>query len=412
VAEIYLDVCRRKSQWRTSENEHDKTWSEVYKRMKDEGWTHIRGTGLVNCYYLHPTCRGMTTKGLRRDKIEGTHYFTSTEALREYAMKNRRWQSGLEETHNGSDLEIEINQERGAGGDDGSNRGMTRSNGGRSGCVENTADSHGLNNNATFDPPVYAPSLSFAPDHLDDDLGYDDGGPAGSRVMHVENVIDSDTAEAPGAANVPMGVKELLPLWSRIKEKWKHANCSHERKFYGHMKYYLSSQSKHALPSDVKQIEAFLSDFEATMKELDDRGNDYDAICNYEGWIEFIIEEAKKCLSPTSFHMAQHATNPIAGVKELRPLWNQIRGKLADAVCQYERTFYGHLKLYLSRQSKQKHGRVPLSDLDRINECLDEFETTLKRLNDRENDYDELRFYESLIKDVIKTWKGNLSLVE
>ena len=148
------------------------------------------------------------------------------------------------------------------------------------------------------------------------------------------------------------------------------------------------------------------------MKELDDRGNDWHAICNYEGWIEYIIEEAKERLSPAPANVALSGANPTVGVKVLRPLWNQIRGKLADAVCQYERVFYSHLKWYLSRQSKQNHGRVPLSELDRINECLDEFETTLKWLNDRKNDFDDLRFYDNLIQNVIETCKGQLPLVE
>ena len=70
------------------------TWPEVYEVMKYEGWTNVKGTGLVNCYYLHPSCRGMRPADLRRDKVEGTDYFTSTDALREHAMKNRVCQSG------------------------------------------------------------------------------------------------------------------------------------------------------------------------------------------------------------------------------------------------------------------------------------------------------------------------------
>ena len=70
------------------------TWREVYERMKYEGWTHVKGTGLVNFYYLHPSCRGMRPADLRRDKVEGTDYFTSTDALRIYAMKYRICQSG------------------------------------------------------------------------------------------------------------------------------------------------------------------------------------------------------------------------------------------------------------------------------------------------------------------------------
>ena len=274
------------------------------------------------------------------------------------------------------------------------------------GYVENAADGE-FDNYLSPDSLVYSPS-----DRLDEDSLDGVGDPASDQVKHTENAIDSATAKAPGATNVPMGVKELLTLWNRVTENLTRAKCRYDREFYGHVKHYLSRQSKCALPSVVKQIEAFLMDFDTTMKELDDRRNDYDAICNYGGWIECIIEEAKERLSPAPANVAPNGANPIAGVKELRPLWNQIIGKLADAGCQYERTFYGHLKWYLSRRSKQSHGRVPLSDLDRINECLDEFETTLDRLNDRENDYGDLQFYGSLIEDVIETCKGQLSLVE
>jgi hypothetical protein len=109
---------------------------------------------------------------------------------------------------------------------------------------------------------------------------------------------------------------------------------------------------------------------------------------------------------------APHAANPTAGANALRPLWNQIIGKMADAECQYERSFYGHLKWYMSRRTKRSRGRVPLSDLDRINECLEEFETTLRRLNDKGNDYDDIYFYGNLIEDVINDGKEKLSLVD
>jgi PHP family Zn ribbon phosphoesterase len=161
------------------------------------------------------------------------------------------------------------------------------------------------------------------------------------------------------------------------------------------------------LPSDVEKIEEFLDDFERVMKELDDKGNDYVAVCNYEGWVECIIREANEQLYPAPAHDACWT----AGVKELRPMWIQISGKIADATCQYERDFYGHLKWYLSRRSKQCHGRVLLSELNEVKEFLDNFEKRLKSLNDKGNDYDDIRVYGSLIEDTIKDAKGKLSLV-
>jgi hypothetical protein len=255
---------------------------------------------------------------------------------------------------------------------------------------------------------------SHAPDLRDDDSRDDDGGGPAVRVMRVENAIDSPaTAEAPRAANAPVGAMGLLPLWDRIAGKLARANCRYERTFYGHVKHYLSRQTKRVLPSDVERIEEFLDDFKTTMKKLDEVGNDYDDICNYGGWIECIIDNSREYLSPAPADLAApHPANPTAGANALRPLWNQIIGKMADAECQYERLFYGHLKWYMSRRSKQSRGRVPLYDLDRINACLEEFETTLRRLNDKGNDCDDIHFYGSLIEDIINNGKEKLSLVD
>ena len=93
-------------------------------------------------------------------------------------------------------------------------------------------------------------------------------------------------------------------------------------------------------------------------------------------------------------------------------MWIQISGKTADATCQYERAFYGHLKWYLSRQSKQCHGRVLLSELDKVKEFLNKFEIRLKTLNDKRNDYGDIRVYGSLIEDTIKDAKEKFSLVD
>ena len=64
--------------------------------------------------------------------------------------------------------------------------------------------------------------------------------------------------------------------------------------FYGHLRTYLSRQSVVPSPSDVETIEGFMGDFEKTMQELDNKGNDFDDICYFEGGIERIINEAKE----------------------------------------------------------------------------------------------------------------------
>jgi hypothetical protein len=65
----------------------------------------------------------------------------------------------------------------------------------------------------------------------------------------------------------------------------------------------------------------------------------------------------------------------------------------------------------MSRILKQSHGRLPLPAVQQINKCLGDFETVLKRLNNKGNDFITLRFYDSLIKNVIKDGKATLCLV-
>ena len=111
--------------------------------------------------------------------------------------------------------------------------------------------------------------------------------------------------------------------------------------FYGHLRTYFSRQSVVPLPLDVETIEGFMDDFEKTMQESDNKGNNFDDICYLEAGIEGIINEAKEYLL--------YAVNPITGEEELQhPLWIQITGKLSGAECRYEKTFYGHLKWYMS----------------------------------------------------------------
>ena len=106
----------------------------------------------------------------------------------------------------------------------------------------------------------------------------------------------------------------------------------------------------------MEKIEEFVDDFERGMRESDDNSNDYDAIFIYKGWVECNVREANGRLPPAPAHVAPHDTYLTAGVKEVRPLWIQIVGNIVD-----ERAFYGHLKWYLLKRSKQSHSRVFLS---------------------------------------------------
>ena len=78
--------------------------------------------------------------------------------------------------------------------------------------------------------------------------------------------------------DVPMGMIELLPLWDQISVFLKRAVCSYKRRFYGLLRHYLSRQSVVLLPSDVETIKGFMDDFEKTMQELDNKGNNFDEI--------------------------------------------------------------------------------------------------------------------------------------
>jgi hypothetical protein len=81
----------------------------------------------------------------------------------------------------------------------------------------------------------------------------------------------------------------------------------------------------------VETIEGFMDDFEKTMQELDNKGNNFDDIFYFEGGIERIINEAKEyLLFPTPVNVSLHAMNPTTGGEELQhPLWIRITGKLS-----------------------------------------------------------------------------------
>ncbi len=80
------------------------------------------------------------------------------------------------------------------------------------------------------------------------------------------------------------------------------------------MRTYLSRQSVVPSPLDVETIKGFMDDFEKTMQELDNKGNNFDDICYFQGGIKRIINKAKEYLLI--------AVNPTTGGEELQhPLW-------------------------------------------------------------------------------------------
>ena len=132
---------------------------------------------------------------------------------------------------------------------------------------------------------------------------------------------------------MPMGMIEVLPLWDQILVFFKRAKCRYERVFYGHLRHYLSRQSVVPSPSDVETIKGFMDDLEKTMQELDNKGNDFDDICYFEGMIGRIINKAKEyLLFLLLVNVSLHAVNPTTGGEELQhPLWIRITGKISGS---------------------------------------------------------------------------------
>ena len=76
----------------------------MWNMMQDDGWSCIKGRGLVEWYYLHPTCKGMKKSHLLDEKKEGTDYFTSKDDLKCYARLNLGWGASRSDDITGESL--------------------------------------------------------------------------------------------------------------------------------------------------------------------------------------------------------------------------------------------------------------------------------------------------------------------
>ena len=92
---------------------------------------------------------------------------------------------------------------------------------------------------------------------------------------------------------MPVEVKDLLPLWDRIKKLIVLETCKYQKTFYTYTKHYLSKHARCLLLSDLEVIERILDEFQVefktTSKVLVKEGVDPDASCYYKGLIEGII---------------------------------------------------------------------------------------------------------------------------
>lgn len=92
------------------------------------------------------------------------------------------------------------------------------------------------------------------------------------------------------------------------------------------------------------------------------------------------------------------------GMDELSPLYEEIKGKLANAkgANSDEKTFYGHLKHYLARKINRNDGCLLLSDYENIKTLKERFESTIEKLDNKGNDYDDICMYGGFIKGILK----------
>ena len=100
---------------------------------------------------------------------------------------------------------------------------------------------------------------------------------------------------------------------------------------------------------------------------------------------------------------ADTAPSPITvGAEDHLPLFNAIRGKVANPKCRYEKRFYEHVKKYMAMKSMQNNGSLLRSDFDKVNKFIVAFRTTMGYLDNTKNDYYDICYYQGILQGVIK----------
>ena len=56
------------------------------------GWSHRRGDGLVDYYYVVPELRDLTKAEVKREGVRGVHYFAGVEGLRSHCRERYGWE--------------------------------------------------------------------------------------------------------------------------------------------------------------------------------------------------------------------------------------------------------------------------------------------------------------------------------
>lgn len=95
-----------------------------------------------------------------------------------------------------------------------------------------------------------------------------------------------------------VGTKASAALFTDIKASLSNMRRKSDRAFYNHLRQYVGKNLKihkgWLFCADVDKVKEFIEEFKAFMHDLDDRYNDYQDICAYEGMIKGVIAECEE----------------------------------------------------------------------------------------------------------------------
>mmetsp|Transcript_6131 Transcript_6131/g.12636 ORF Transcript_6131/g.12636 Transcript_6131/m.12636 type:complete len:1844 (-) Transcript_6131:84-5615(-) len=67
-------------------------WRDMWNHLKEKGWRHSTGGGLVSYYYINASCKGMKKRDILKYKTEGLDYFSSEEEVQQFAREHLGWE--------------------------------------------------------------------------------------------------------------------------------------------------------------------------------------------------------------------------------------------------------------------------------------------------------------------------------
>jgi len=87
-------IRRKKSHRAKHAPEPDMPWPDMWRFMRDDGWTFVQGSAhskLCDFIYLHPSLKGQKNSDFLSNSIEGEDFFTSEGSVMLYARKFLGW---------------------------------------------------------------------------------------------------------------------------------------------------------------------------------------------------------------------------------------------------------------------------------------------------------------------------------